>query len=157
MYISAYRWRRQWHPTLVLLPGKSHGRGSLVGCSPWGHEELDMAERLHFHFSCIGEGNGSPLQCSDDNRAISRKENNSHCKLTARELETQSSLIQGDRGARQRIQGIFPPALCLCNHVIYQWQHTRTAVIKLTSMSCDHLLQADMSDTPMNLPVNLLL
>ena len=28
--------RRQWHPTLVLLPGKSHGRRSLVGCSPWG-------------------------------------------------------------------------------------------------------------------------
>ena len=30
-------WRRQWHPTPVLLPGKSHGRRSLVGCSPWGH------------------------------------------------------------------------------------------------------------------------
>ena len=30
-------WRGQWHPTLVLLPGKSHGRRSLVGCSPWGH------------------------------------------------------------------------------------------------------------------------
>ena len=58
--------RRQWHPTLVLLPGRSHGWRSLVGCSPWGFEELDMTERLHFHFSlsCIGEGNGSPLQCS---------------------------------------------------------------------------------------------
>ena len=31
-----YRWRRQWHPTPVLLPGKSHGWRSLVGCSPWG-------------------------------------------------------------------------------------------------------------------------
>ena len=31
------RWRRQWHPTRVLLPGKSHGQRSLVGCSPWGH------------------------------------------------------------------------------------------------------------------------
>ena len=32
----------------------------------WGREELDMTERLHFHFSlsCIGEGNGTPLQCS---------------------------------------------------------------------------------------------
>ena len=30
-------WRRQWHPTPVLLPGKSHGRRSLVGCSPWRH------------------------------------------------------------------------------------------------------------------------
>ena len=55
--------RRQWHPTPVLLPGKSHGRRSLVGCSPWGREELGMTERLHFHFSLsrIGEGNGNPL------------------------------------------------------------------------------------------------
>ena len=58
--------RRQWHPTPVLLPGKSHGWRSLVGCSPWGREESVMTERLHFHFSlsCIGEGNGNPLQCS---------------------------------------------------------------------------------------------
>ena len=58
--------RRQWHPTPVLLPGKSHGWRSLVGCSPWGRKESDKAERLHFHFSlsCIGEGNGTPLQCS---------------------------------------------------------------------------------------------
>ena len=33
--------RRQGQPTTVLLPGKSHGWRSLVGCSPWGHEELD--------------------------------------------------------------------------------------------------------------------
>ena len=59
-------WRRQWHPTPVLLPGKSHGRRSLVGCSPWGRQESDTTERLHFHFSlsCTGEGNGNPLQCS---------------------------------------------------------------------------------------------
>ena len=59
-------WRRRWHPTPVLLPGKSHGRRSLVGCSPWGCEVSDMTERLHFHFSlsCIGEGNGNPSQCS---------------------------------------------------------------------------------------------
>ena len=58
--------RRQWHPTPVLLPGKSHGRRSLEGCSPWGRWGLYMTERLHFHFSlsCIGEGNGNPLQCS---------------------------------------------------------------------------------------------
>ena len=41
-------WRRQWHPTPVLLPGKSHGRRSLVGCSPWGHEESDTTEQLYF-------------------------------------------------------------------------------------------------------------
>ena len=53
-------------PTPVLLPGKPHGRRSLVGCSPWGCEELDMTERFHFHFSlsCFGEGNGNPLQHS---------------------------------------------------------------------------------------------
>ena len=58
--------RRQWHPTPVLLPGKSHGRRSLVGCSPWRREESDTTERLHFHFSlsCIGEGNGNPFQYS---------------------------------------------------------------------------------------------
>ena len=58
--------RRQWQPTPVLLPGKSHGRGSLMGCSLWGLEESDTTDRLPFHFSlsCIGEGNGNPLQCS---------------------------------------------------------------------------------------------
>ena len=56
--------RRQWHPTPVLLPGKSHGWRSLVGCSPWGREESDTTGWLHFHFSlsCIGEGHGNPLQ-----------------------------------------------------------------------------------------------
>ena len=58
--------RRRWHPTAVLLPGKSHGRRSLVGCRPWGCQESDTTEGLHFPFSlsCIGEGNGNPLQCS---------------------------------------------------------------------------------------------
>ena len=60
------QWRRRWHPTPVLLPRKSHGRRSLLGCSPWGREESDTTERLPFHFSlsCTGEGNGNPLQCS---------------------------------------------------------------------------------------------
>jgi len=60
--------RRQWHPTPVFLPGKSHGRRSLVGCSPWGRKESDTTEQLNFHFSlsCIGEGNGNPLQCSGE-------------------------------------------------------------------------------------------
>ena len=43
--------RRQWHPTPVLLPGKTHGWRSLVACSPWGHYASDTTERLHFHFS----------------------------------------------------------------------------------------------------------
>ena len=64
--VSIQQRRRQWHPTLALLPAKSHGRRSLVGCSRWGREESDTTERLHFHFSLkfIGEGNGNPLQCS---------------------------------------------------------------------------------------------
>ena len=65
-YSSVSTLRRQWHPIPVLLPGKSHGWRSLVGCSPWGRYQSDATERLHFHFSlsCIGEGNGNPLQCS---------------------------------------------------------------------------------------------
>ena len=41
--------RRRWHPTPVLLPREFHGRGSLVGCSPWGCWGLDTTEWLHFH------------------------------------------------------------------------------------------------------------
>ena len=57
---------RERQPTPVVLPGKSHGQRSLVGCSPWGLKESGRTERLHFHFSlsCIGEGNGNPLQYS---------------------------------------------------------------------------------------------
>ena len=59
-------WRRQWQATPVLLPRKSHGWRSLVGCTPWSCYESDMTEQLHFHFSLShnGEGNGNPLQCS---------------------------------------------------------------------------------------------
>ena len=61
-----YSRRRRWYPTPILLPGKSHGWRSLVGCSPWGRKELDTTERLHFHVSLsrIGEGHGNLLQCS---------------------------------------------------------------------------------------------
>ena len=48
-YFLTSSWRRQWHPTPVLLPGKSHGQRSLVGCRPWGRKESDTTERLHFH------------------------------------------------------------------------------------------------------------
>ena len=63
--IYAFFWIVQWQPTPVLLPGKSHGQRNLVGCNPWGHSESDTTEWLHFPFSlsCIGEGNGNPLQC----------------------------------------------------------------------------------------------
>ena len=52
-------WKIPW--TEGFLLGKS-----LLGCGPWGIEELDTTERLHFHFSlsCTGEGNGNPLRYS---------------------------------------------------------------------------------------------
>src|SRR5574337_123430 len=65
-WVGKILWRRKWHPTPVLLPGKSHGQRSPVGCSPWGCKESDTTERLQFHFSlsCMGEGISNPLQCS---------------------------------------------------------------------------------------------
>ena len=53
--------RRKWQPTPVLLPGKSHGWRSVVGCSPWGRKESDSTERLHvcpqspspFRWACL--------------------------------------------------------------------------------------------------------
>ena len=74
-----------WHPTPVLLPGKSHGWRSLVGCSPWDHEESksqtwlsDFTFSFLFPLSCIGEGNGNPLQYSCHIYSIS--ENGFHCQ-----------------------------------------------------------------------------
>ena len=56
------RWRKQWQPTPVLLPGKSHGQRSLVGCSPI--RSLRVGHDWATSLSHIGEGNGNPLQCS---------------------------------------------------------------------------------------------
>ena len=48
-----FSWRRQWHPTPVPLPGKSHGWRSLVGCSPWVAKSQtrlsDFTFTFHFH------------------------------------------------------------------------------------------------------------
>ena len=64
-YLLLYLWRTM-APHSSTLAWKIHGWRSLVGCSPWGRKWSDTTERLHFHFllSCIGEGNGNPLQCS---------------------------------------------------------------------------------------------
>ena len=62
MYGSVSVWRMQWQPTPVFLPGKSHGRRSLVGCCLWCREESDTTEVTSlslFTISCIGEGNGN--------------------------------------------------------------------------------------------------
>ena len=53
-------------PHSSTLAWKTPGWRSLEGCSPWGRWGSDTTERLHFYFSlsCIGEGNGNPLQYS---------------------------------------------------------------------------------------------
>ena len=45
--VGTIPWRREWQPTPVFLPGKSHGQRSLAGYSPWGRKESDMTERLN--------------------------------------------------------------------------------------------------------------
>ena len=64
--ILSYNTEKAMAPHSSTLAWKIHGWRSLVGCSPWGCEQSDTTERLHFSFSlsCIGEGNGNPLQCS---------------------------------------------------------------------------------------------
>ena len=54
--LDSILWRRQWHPTPILLPGKSHGQRSLVGYSPWGHKESDTTEQLTLSLSRQGQG-----------------------------------------------------------------------------------------------------
>ena len=44
-WVRKIPWRREWQPTPVFLPGKPHGQRSLTGYSPWGHKELDTADR----------------------------------------------------------------------------------------------------------------
>ena len=48
-WVGKVPWRRAWRPTLVFLPGESHGQRSLAGCSPWGVKESDTTERLSTH------------------------------------------------------------------------------------------------------------
>ena len=100
--LSLWR-RRRWHPTPVLLPGKSHGQRSLVGCSPWGREESDTTERLHFHFSfsCIREGNGNPLQCS--------------CLENPRDRGAWWAAVYGVAQSRPWLKRLSSSSSCLCD------------------------------------------
>ena len=61
-WVRKVPWRGKWQPTPVFLPGKSHGQGSLVGYSPWGHKESDMTEQLTLLYIYNGEENDKPLQ-----------------------------------------------------------------------------------------------
>ena len=64
-FIPSY-WGRKMATHSSTLAWKIPCTRSLIGYSPWGPEESDTTERLHFHISlsCIGEGNSNPLQCS---------------------------------------------------------------------------------------------
>ena len=101
--------RRQWHPTPVLLPGKSHGWRSLEGCSPWGRWGSDMTERLPFHFSlsCIGEGNGSPLQCS--------------CLVTPRDGGAWWAAVYGVAQSRTRLKRLSSSSIYWKDFVELSW------------------------------------
>ena len=80
-HVQRRRRRRQWHPTPVLLPGKFHGRRSLVGCSPWGREESETTERLHFHFMYNGL-----LRYTNVWSSGSQLEDGSHSHIPSRHL-----------------------------------------------------------------------
>ena len=108
--------RRQWHPTPVLLPRKSHGRRSLVGCNPCVREELDMTEWLHFQFSlsCIGEGNGNPLQCS--------------CLENPRDREAWWAAIYGVAQSRTRLKRLSSSSSRGDMHQDWWWHHVANAM-----------------------------
>ena len=140
--------RRQLHPTPVLLPGKSHGQRSLVGCSPWGLEDWDTTERLHFHFSlsCIREGNGDPLQWSclenprdggtwwaavygvaqSPTRLKRLSSSNSSRPVCQSPLSTEFPRQEYQSGLPFLLQRIFPtqglnPHLMHCRQILYHW------------------------------------
>ena len=103
--------RRQWDPTPVLLPGKSHGQRSLVGCSPWDLEESDTTERRHFHFSlsCIGEGNDNPLQCS--------------CLENPRDGGAWWAAVYGVAQSWTRLERFSSSSSFLLNFILFIWLH----------------------------------
>ena len=99
--VFAFR-RRQWHPTPVLLPGESHGRRSLAGCSPWGCWGSDTTEQLHSHFSlsCTGEGNGNPLPCS--------------CLENPRDGGAWWAAVYGVTQSQTRLKRLSSSSICIC-------------------------------------------
>ena len=97
--IQNKNWRRKWQPIPVFLTREFHGQKSLVGCHLWAQEESDMTERLHFHFSfsCIGEGNGSPLQCS--------------CLENPRDRGAQWAAVYGVSQSQTSLKGLSTPKI----------------------------------------------
>ena len=81
-------WRRAWHPTLVFLPGESHGQSSLGGYSPWGGKESDTTERLSTHNDEVGYHR----HIIDEKTEVQRQHKQNWPKLT--ELRTAAGLRQ---------------------------------------------------------------
>ena len=69
-WVGKIPWRRAWTPTLLFLPGESHGQRNLADYGPWGHKESDMTAWLsmtYFHFSSVAESClilCDPMDCS---------------------------------------------------------------------------------------------
>ena len=110
--------------TPVLSPGESHGRRSLVGCSPWGRYKADMTEQLHFHFSLsrIGEGNGNPLQCS--------------CLENARDGRAWWAAVYGVTQSRTRLKQLSSSSSNLIS-LIFSEERVNTNDLKLTVLFSD--------------------
>ena len=60
-------WRREWQPTPVFLPEKSHGQRNLVGYSPWGHKESDMTQQLNNNRNLLSSNSSWLLITSNQN------------------------------------------------------------------------------------------
>ena len=101
---------------------------SLVGCCPWGSEQLDTTEWLHFHFSlsCIGEGNGNPLQCS--------------CLENSRGGRAWWTAISGVTQSRTRLKWLSSSSLLACemSAVVWEFEHSLGLPFFAIGMKTDH-------------------
>ena len=118
-------WRRKWHPTLVLLPGKSHGRRSLVGYSPWGHKQLGTIE-AHFHFQAYKRNIFHPwtLKCKWMWSRSVVSDSATPWLLCPWDFPGKNTGV----GSLPLLQGIFPTqglnlALLHCRQILYQLSH----------------------------------
>ena len=103
---------------------------SLVGCSPWGREESDTTERLYFHFSlsCIGEGNGDPLQCSclENPRVSGAWLSAVHGVVQSRtQLKRQQQQQPGDRGGQRSLAYCSPWGHRVRHDLATEQQHVK--------------------------------
>ena len=124
-WVGKIPWRRRWQPAPVFLSGKSHGWRSLVGCSPWGRWESDMTEQLPFHFSpsCIGEGNGNPLQCSC---LENPRDGGAWWAAVYGVAQSQTRLKQLSSSSSSRLVIAFLPRI---KHLLISWLQSTSAVI----------------------------